>query len=99
MNAILSAPSAHADGADPKRTVTDQVRLLAQIETAFAFAQRQVRQLIDRDPGFCPLYTDGGKWRHAKPPWTPWCDGFLSGMMWVFFAKTKDPQWGVGGEK
>ena len=33
------------------------------IEQAFEFAQRQVRGLVERDPDFYPLYTDGGKWR------------------------------------
>src|SRR5882724_9144591 len=73
--------------------------LLNQVEEAFAFAQRQVRQLIERDPGFYPLYTDGGKWRHAKPAWTHWCDGFLPGMMWIFFEETKDLQWRVFAER
>ncbi len=35
-------------------------------------------------PGFYPLYTDAGKWKHDKPAWTHWCDGFLPGMMWLF---------------
>ncbi len=51
---------------------------------ALAFAQRQVRRLIDENPGFYPLYTDLGKWKHDKPAWTHWCDGFLPGMMWLF---------------
>jgi unsaturated chondroitin disaccharide hydrolase len=67
--------------------------LISQIENAFDFAQTQVRGLIDRDPGFYPLYTDGGKWRHSKPAWTHWCDGFLPGMMWIFYEETSNPQW------
>src|SRR5258705_12131952 len=66
---------------------------LAQIEHAFSFAQKQVQALIERDPNFYPLYTDGGKWRHSKPAWTHWCDGFLPGMMWIFYEETNDPQW------
>lgn len=73
--------------------MNDLKRLAAQVEQAFAFAQRQVRGLIERDPGFYPLYTDGGKWRHAKPAWTHWCDGFLPGMMWIFYEETKDSRW------
>jgi len=71
----------------------DRKSLLAQVENAFAFAQRQVRALVERDPGFYPLYTDSGKWRHSKPAWTRWCDGFLPGMMWIFYEETKDPRW------
>lgn len=40
--------------------------------------------MIEADPGFYPLYTDGGRWRHEKPAWTHWCDGFLPGIMWLF---------------
>ncbi len=48
------------------------------------FAKGQVKKLIEADPGFYPMYTDGGKWRHDKPAWTHWCDGFFPGMMWIF---------------
>jgi unsaturated chondroitin disaccharide hydrolase len=71
----------------------DRLLLLSQIADAFTFAQQQVRGLIERDPGFYPLYTDRGKWRHAKPAWTHWCDGFLPGMMWIFYEETGDPDW------
>ena len=61
--------------------------------SAFEFAQSQVRALADRDPGFYPMYTEGGHWRHDKPAWTHWCDGFLPGMMWIFAKRTSDPVW------
>jgi unsaturated chondroitin disaccharide hydrolase len=67
--------------------------LLSRVESAFAFAQAQVRALVGRDPNFYPLYTDGGRWRHAKPAWTRWCDGFLPGMMWIFYEETNDSKW------
>jgi len=70
-----------------------RAQLLGQIEHALAFAQRQVRALVERDPDFYPLYTDGGRWRHSKPAWTHWCDGFLPGMMWIFHEETSDPKW------
>ncbi len=68
-------------------------RLLSRVESAFSFAQAQVRALVERDPNFYPLYTDGGRWRHAKPAWTRWCDGFLPGMMWIFHEETNDSKW------
>jgi unsaturated chondroitin disaccharide hydrolase len=77
----------------------DRQTLLAQIERAFAFAQRQVGSLIERDPGFYPLYTDDGRWRHAKPAWTHWCDGFLPGMMWIFYEETGDPRWRTAAQE
>lgn len=73
--------------------MTDTRSLLTKIEHAFTFAQRQVRALIERDPGFYPLYTDGGRWRHSKPAWTHWCDGFLPGMMWIFYEETGEHYW------
>jgi len=73
--------------------------LKAQVDHAFTFAQQQVRSLVERDPGFYPLFTDQGKWRHAKPAWTRWCDGFLPGMMWIFYEETGDQSWRPLAEK
>ena len=58
--------------------------LKQHVTKALSFAQAQVRRLIENHPGFYPLYTDQGKWKHNKPAWTKWCDGFLPGMMWLF---------------
>ena len=63
------------------------------VEHAFEFAQHQVRALVERDPDFYPLYTEKGKWRHSKPAWTRWCDGFLPGMMWIFHEETGEQEW------
>jgi unsaturated chondroitin disaccharide hydrolase len=54
-------------------------------EDAIGFAQKQVKGLIEKYPDLYPMYTDGGKWQHDKPAWTHWCDGFLPGMMWIFY--------------
>lgn len=72
---------------------TDKKARLSRIDEAFEFAQAQVRALVERDPDFYPLYTDGGRWRHSKPAWTRWCDGFLPGMMWIFHEETGDSSW------
>jgi unsaturated chondroitin disaccharide hydrolase len=58
-------------------------------EDAFRFSQEQVRTLIERHPGFYPLYSKDGKWRHEGEAWTHWCDGFLPGMMWIFAKNSK----------
>src|SRR5258706_9273473 len=60
------------------------IDLKTQVTEALLFAQAQVRRLVETHPGFYPLYTDQGKWKHDKPAWTKWCDGFLPGMMWLF---------------
>src|SRR5580658_1072703 len=54
-------------------------------EQSFSFAQKQVRKLIEKHPQFYPLYTQNGVWKHEGPAWTHWCDGFLPGMMWIFY--------------
>jgi unsaturated chondroitin disaccharide hydrolase len=53
-------------------------------EDAMTFSQKQVRALVEQHPDFYPMYTEGGMWKHDKPAWTHWCDGFLPGMMWLF---------------
>ena len=62
-------------------------------ERALNFAQEQVRSTVQRDPDFYPMYTEKGRWRHDKPAWTHWCDGFLPGMMWIFAKRTGSPEW------
>jgi unsaturated chondroitin disaccharide hydrolase len=65
--------------------VVDRALLQATLE----FARRQVARLVERDPGFYPMYTHGGRWRHELPAWTRWCDGFLPGMMWIFHQQAE----------
>ena len=56
-------------------------------EEALRFAQQQVRKLIETHPGFYPMYTSNGKWKHDGPVWTNWSDGFLPGLMWIFHKR------------
>jgi unsaturated chondroitin disaccharide hydrolase len=65
----------------------------AKLRTAFDFAQGQVARLIEAYPDYFPIYTVGGKWRHAGEAWTNWCEGFLGGMMWIFHRRTGDAKW------
>ena len=64
-----------------------------QLKSAFEFAQKQVRALIVKHPDFYPMYTVKGKWKHDGEKWTHWCDGFLGGQMWIFYAHTQDRFW------
>lgn len=57
------------------------------LEDTLRFAEQQVSRLVDRHPGFYPIYTQDGKWKHDGPAWTHWCDGFLPGMMWIFHRR------------
>ena len=54
------------------------------------FAEKQVSKLTEAHPGFYPMYTIGGKWKHDGPAWTHWCDGFLPGMMWIFHRRAME---------
>ena len=67
--------------------------LETRAEQALEFAQHQVRNLITAHPDYFPLFTEDGRWRHGKEPWTNWCEGFLGGMMWIFARRTGDPYW------
>ncbi len=58
-------------------------------EDSFAFAQEQVRRLVEVHPDYYPMYTKDGKWKHEGAAWTHWCDGFLPGMMWIFHARAE----------
>ncbi len=62
--------------------------LLPRLQAAFGFAQAQVERLIHTYPDFFPMYTVQGRWKHAGETWTNWCEGFLGGMLWIFYART-----------
>jgi unsaturated chondroitin disaccharide hydrolase len=53
-------------------------------QAALEVGKRQVKNLIENHPGYYPIYTQEGRWKHEGPAWTHWCDGFLPGMMWIF---------------
>ena len=59
----------------------------------FDFAQHQVDRLVQNHPDYFPMYTVGGKWKHAGETWTNWCEGFLPGMMWIFYERTGERFW------
>jgi len=65
--------------------------LIPKLQSALDFAGHQVRATVERSPGFYPMYTRDGKWRHDGEAWTHWCDGFLPGMMWLIYRRTEDP--------
>lgn len=60
------------------------------MEETLAFAERQVTRLIEKYPGYYPVYTQNGKWKHEGPAWTHWCDGFLPGLMWIFHRRNSE---------
>ncbi len=60
------------------------------LEQTLGFAERQVTRLIEKNPGYYPVYTKKGKWKHEGPAWTHWCDGFLPGLMWIFHRRAAE---------
>ncbi len=78
--------------------MTDSERL-ARYTSALEFAERQVAHLVEQHPGYFPIYTHEGKWRHEGELWTDWTGGFCAGMMWQFHRRTGDPMWRERAER
>jgi unsaturated chondroitin disaccharide hydrolase len=72
--------------------------LIPKMENALDFAQKQVKNLVEAHPDYFPMYTQDGKWVHGGEAWTNWCEGFLGGMMWIFYQRTRDPAWRESAE-
>jgi unsaturated chondroitin disaccharide hydrolase len=56
---------------------------------ALRVSQQKLRKLIEHHPDLYPLYTKNGRWKHEGIAWTPWCDGFLPGMMWILHRRAE----------
>ncbi|PYV40516.1 MAG: glucuronyl hydrolase [Acidobacteria bacterium] len=66
---------------------------LLRLENALAFAESQVKSLIETHPDFFPIYTAKGRWKHSGEAWTNWCEGFLPGILWILHQLTAKPYW------
>ena len=71
----------------------DRERLVEKCEQAMEFAGVQVRNLIEAQPDYFPMYTQNGKWKHDGEAWTNWGEGFLGGQMWLLYQHTTDVYW------
>lgn len=67
--------------------------LKTQCENALDFAERQVRSLVQTHPGYLPMYTRDGKWKHDGAAWTNWCEGFVAGQMWLLYRHSGTDFW------
>ena len=67
--------------------------LKQKTDRTFAFAERQLRHLIETYPDQFPMYTVQGKWMHGGEAWTNWCEGFLGGQLWLLYERTRDAYW------
>src|SRR5439155_24935653 len=59
-------------------------------ERAWRTAEAKVRALVERHPDRFPLYTVGGRWSVTGEAWTNWCEGFLTGQLWLLAERTGD---------
>lgn len=71
----------------------DPEALRPRLIRAFETAATKVRALVEREPDFFPIYTEGGRWRHSGELWTDWCAGFLAGQLWRIEGRDDDPWW------
>ncbi len=71
----------------------DRPALAQKCAETFAFAEKQLRHLVETHPDFFPMYTVEGRWQHGGEAWTNWCEGFLGGQLWLVFGRNRDPWW------
>ena len=79
--------------------MTDRQALGEKFKDESAFAQQQGGVMRKRTPNYYPMYTVKGKWKHEGALWTRWCDGFLPGMMWIFYEQTGNGWWRQQAER
>jgi unsaturated chondroitin disaccharide hydrolase len=72
----------------------EQEALRDTLQTAFDFAQSQVKSLLEKyPPDYYPMYTVAGRFGQDRKRWTHWCDGFYPGMMFIFAEATGESFW------
>jgi unsaturated chondroitin disaccharide hydrolase len=72
--------------------------LLPDLHRALQFAARQARRIVATYPGYTPMYTVQGRWNREGERWTPWCEGFFPGILWLLHKQTGEPEWRVLAE-
>ena len=70
----------------------------AAARTVLEVAAWKVLRLATDHPGYFPLYTDQGHWKHGREAWTNWCEGFLGGQMWLFYELGLGGHWKARAE-
>jgi unsaturated chondroitin disaccharide hydrolase len=75
-------------------SMMEQEALRDRLQTAFDFAQSQVKSLLEKYPSdYYPMYTVAGRFGQDRKRWTHWCDGFYPGMMFIFAEATGESFW------
>ena len=65
----------------------------ATFDKAVKFAAEQASAIIANYPNYYPMYTVGGKWGREAEKWTPWCEGFFPGILWLLYRLTGESRW------
>jgi len=84
--ALLSTPLPTV----PPAGIDRPVALAPAAERAWQTAASKVRGLVERHPDRFPLYTADGQWVVDGEAWTNWCEGFLTGELWMLAERTGD---------
>jgi unsaturated chondroitin disaccharide hydrolase len=75
-------------------SMPEQEALRDTLQTAFDFAQSQVKSLLEKYPAdYYPMYTVAGRFGEDRKRWTHWCDGFYPGMMFIFAEAAGESFW------
>src|SRR5579872_6397856 len=62
-------------------------------QKALDLAADRSRRLLERHPGYTPMYTVGGRWNREGERWTHWCEGFYPGIFWLLHKHTGAAKW------
>jgi unsaturated chondroitin disaccharide hydrolase len=73
--------------------------LIPQYNAALEFAAAQAERILCKYPGYYPKYTVGGRWNREGELWTPWCEGFFPGILWLLYRHTQDKRWWVSADE
>src|SRR2546425_4588525 len=67
--------------------------LLPELQRTLEFAAQQARRIVTKYPDYTPMYTVGGRWNCEGERWTPWCEGFFPGILWLLHKHTGEAEW------
>lgn len=63
------------------------------LNRALEFSAAQAERILRQYPGYHPMYTVGGRWQREGELWTPWCEGFFPGILWLLYKQTGSDRW------
>jgi unsaturated chondroitin disaccharide hydrolase len=73
--------------------------LVPQLRKALEFSANQAERILLAYPGYYPMYTVGGRWKRESEKWTPWCEGFFPGILWLLHKHTGEARWRTQAER